>query len=225
MNRNPEMDDEEEGPVGVHSRPRRSGPRFGPLLTIAVAILTLFGAVSRLGKPQPLGDGLLATLDLSAKASLEGDRLRSEEERLRTIVSIGAVASASDAPRHSPPAARLDAHALPPPRGDFDLEEYLRGGDSARPVSGGAAPARSPARVTLSIAGEAPGNSDHPPRFDPAPEAVPDAVTKVPQTYTVQPGDTWVKVAEKTGKRWQDVRKANPSSASGLRVGMKLVIP
>ncbi len=228
MTPHPEMPDDEDVPR-AHRRRRRSAPRFGPLLTIAVAMLMLFGAVSRLGKPQPLGEGLLGSLDLSAKARLDQDRVRSEEERLRTLVSIGAAPSSSAADTGRRTAAdRPDQHPLPPVRGDFDLEEYLRGGETA----GAGAPetpagrSATPGLVTLSIAGEVAGNGHRAPRFDPAPEAVPDAGSGGGQkTYTVQPGDNWVKVAERTGKRWQDVQKANPSSSGGLRVGMKLVIP
>ncbi len=221
----PEMDDDEES--GGAPAPRRSAPRFGPLLTIAVAILTLFGAVSRLGKPQPLGDGLLTTLDLSAKTRLDGDRLRSEEERLRTIVSIGATMPSAAPSRHAAPEARLDPAPIPPSRGEFDLGEYRRGGDAPRETAESAPAGRASTggRVTLSIAGAMAGNEDRPPRFDPAPEAAPDAGDGARKTYTVQAGDTWVKVGEKTGKRWQDVQKANPASNGGLRVGMKLVIP
>ncbi len=226
MSHYPEMeDDEEELEQRRARRPRRSGPRFGPLLTIAVAILTLFGAASRLGKPQA-GDGLFA-LDQSASNRLEQERIRSEEERLRTIVTLGAVPTTAESLRPSGFAARLDLNPVPPSRGDFDLDAYTREQLPPAPPAGGA-PAAPGMSLSIPFAGEGGGavadNYDRGARFDPAPEASPDSA-RHPKTYTVQSGDNWVKVAQKTGKKWQDLQKANPASSGGLRVGMKLVIP
>lgn len=217
----PEMEDDEEELEATRSKPRRrSGPRFGPLLTIAVAILTLFGAASRLGKPQS-GDGLFS-IDLSATKKLEQDRLRAEENRLRTIITIGAEPVASGALRPSNRGLALDPNPLPPSRGEFDIDAYRRGSvmgdhtEDRRPI---------PMQSVLPLPGGDIGdNYDRSARFDPAPEAIPGGAPN-PKTYTVQAGDTWVKVAQKTGKRWQDLQKANPASSSGLRVGMKLVVP
>lgn len=221
MSHYPEMEDDEEELEQRRARPRRRGPRFGPLLTIAVAILTLFGAASRLGKPQA-GDGLFS-LDLSASTRLEQDRIRSEEDRLRTIVTLGAVPTTADSLRPSGFAARLDLNPVPPSRGDFDIDAPRRGQLPPAPPA-----ERAPSAAQLSIPLYAPGetadNYDRDARFDPAPEASPDRAGH-PKTYTVQSGDNWVKVAQKTGKRWQDLQKANPASTGGLRVGMKLIIP
>ena len=212
------MEDDEEDLEETRAKPRRNGPRFGPLLTIAVAILTLFGAASRLGKPQS-GDGLF-NFDLSANNRLEQDRLRSEEDRLRTIVTIGAVPTTPDSLRPSSLGSRLDPNPLPPSRGEFDIDAYRR--DQVAVQTTGRAPAQG--HMVLSIPGnEVADNYDRSARFDPAPEAVPGGAP--PKTYTVQDGDNWVKVAQKTGKRWQDLQKANPATTNGLRVGMKLVVP
>jgi hypothetical protein len=210
-----EMEDDEETPEQRRAKPRRGGSRFGPLLTIAVAILTLFGAASRLGKPQS-GDGLFS-LDLSASNRLEQDRIRSEEERLRTIVTLGAVPTPADSLRPAGFVPQLDPNPLPPERGEFALD--LRG--EIRSRTGEAIPLSMPVSGTGGTA----ENYNRGERFDPAPEALPDDGRAHPKTYTVQSGDNWVKVAQKTGKKWQDVQKANPASSGGLRVGMKLVIP
>ena len=216
-----EMEDDEEDLEETRAKPRRNGPRFGPLLTIAVAILTLFGAASRLGKPQS-GDGLF-TLDLSANNRLEQDRLRSEEDRLRTIVTIGAVPTTTDSLRPSSLTSRLDPNPLPPSRGEFNIDLNARMRDRADGQTAGRVPVQP--HMALSMSGnEVADNYDRSARFDPAPEAVPGG-GQSPKTYTVQAGDNWVKVAQKTGKRWQDLQKANPATTSGLRVGMKLIVP
>ncbi len=175
---------------------QKNGPRYGPLLTIAVAILALFGAVSRVGKPQA-GDGLLH-LDLSATQRLDTERLRAEEERLRAIVTLGAVAT-REMPAEQPVAGvRLEANPMPPERGEFDIA------------------AVSP--ISLSME-----HFDPAPEAEPvAPVAVTSEANK---TYVVQEGDTWVKVGKKVGKDWKELQKANPGSYSGLRVGMKLKVP
>ncbi len=230
------MDEDEDEAHRVHGARRSSprfgplltigSPRFGPLLTIAVAILTLFGAASRLGKPSANG-GLFA-LDLSAANRLESERLRAEEERLRTIVTLGALpAAAVPSGAASVPAdyaARLDPNPLPPSRGEFDLDTYAPP-LSATGSTASLRPSDAPGHAGLSMVGQVGDNYDRSARFDPAPEADPDAPKASPKTYTVQTGDNWVKVAKNVGKRWQDIQKANPASSGGLRVGMKLVIP
>ncbi len=226
MSHSTEMEDDEDRPTPRRAGSRRHSPRFGPLLTIAVAILTLFGAASRFGKPRP--EGGLFSLDLSASTRLEQDRIRSEEERLRTIVTLGAVPTTVDSLRPAGFVPQLDPNPIPPERGEFalDLRPNPQGSADGAPADRDEAPLLSaPLSLPVPGSGEIADNYDRSARFDPAPEASPDNGRQQPKTYTVQSGDNWVKVAQKTGKRWQDVQKANPASAGGLRVGMKLVIP
>lgn len=194
------------------ARPRRSGPRFGSFFTIAVALLLLFGAASRVGKlPETAA---LFGIDLAHE-----NRILHEEERLRTAISIGTVPVQPSAggdvrlPIDSgamPP----QRHMPPPPSGDrSNNDNGYSGFDSGQ-------------RATVSI----PQQDD---RYDnDAPVAPRDERPTVrpnqPTTYVVVQGDTWVKVAKKTlgdSKRWQDIQRANPASRNGLSVGMRLTIP
>lgn len=210
----PDMDDDEEEWEDTPPR-RRRGPRFGPLITIAAAILVLFGAASRLGKPQT-ANGLFS-LDISANTRLEEERLRTEEQRHRTILTLGAVPTTADSLRPRQPGIYNHSapnSVQPPVRGDFD--PYA-------PMPQQMYNTRPPMQMYAPM-DNAPENYDRSGPFDPAPEAIP-GVRPAGSTYTVAAGDNWVKIAKATGKRWQDIQKANPTSKNGLRVGMKLILP
>ncbi len=218
-----DMDFDDEDGDERETPPRRSSaPRYGPFLTIAVAILMLFGAASRFGKSET---GSWLNLDFLASRSIEQDRLRLQEQRNLTLVTLGAVPTASHQNTAPAPdlamAAPLQARAvLPPSRGEFDLETFEleqrerqrreQGIPLSMPVQtgGGGVPANDPDPVT---------------HFDPVPEAQP--TVSAGTVYVVRQGDNWVKIGKATGKKWQEIQNANPTSKNGLRVGMKLVIP
>lgn len=197
-------------------RRRSAQPRLGSFVTIAVAILLLFGAASRMGKSPETA--ALFNIDLSAGNQLreERNRLKSEEERLRTFLTIGAapVQQPTVAPEKTSP--MMSAAPEPPYRGEFDIEEQRRLNRTAvsMPVPD-AREQESPVRP--------PTEAIH----NPAPEAAPQPHSRT-DSYVVAAGDTWVKIAKNTlgdSKRWQDIQKANPDAQNGLRVGMRLVIP
>lgn len=213
--------DNENDELEERERPARpGGPRFGPFVTIAVAILVLFGAVSRFGKTSEAGlwpnfDSLAASyIGKGQPAGKPGDSAGT------TVVTLGTLPPApATAPREQQRGMHLDSRAMPPPRGDFDLDEYRQRRNEAE------------AMPFLSIPGQQPPENNAPPasdarRFDPVPEARPlTPEEKKTATYTVANGDNWVKIGKATGKRWQDIQSANPDSRNGLRVGMKLNIP
>lgn len=215
-----EIEVEEE--VRETRRKRSAQPRLGSFVTIAVAILLLFGAASRMGK-MPEAGGLF-NIDFFAdrQAQYEQNRIRQDEERLRTFLTIGAVPVQQPASDAGQVAMALDQNPETPYRGEFDIDEQRRrnravvsmplpdtrgDGEDARPPSGEAVP-----RTTT---------------HNPAPEAV-SSPRGGAEGYVVATGDTWVKIAKNTlgdSKRWQDIQKANPEAQNGLRVGMRLVIP
>ncbi len=204
---------------------RAAPPRFGPFLTIAVAILMLFGAASRIGKTE---NNSWLNLDLLANKSLEQEHLRLQEQRNTTLITLGAAPVQPQLPAaNNNQSFRLDSrNALPPPRGDFDLEEYQnrqrlyeqRQNEQRRAALSLPVPTESASRVQQ--------DDQQISHFDPAPEAEPVTTIKpMGGVYVVADGDNWVKIGKHTGRRWQDIQKANPISMDGLRVGMRLVIP
>ena len=209
-----EIDIEEER---RETRRRRSvQPRLGSFITIAVAILLLFGAASRMGKSPETA--ALFNIDFSAGKQLrqEQNRLKSEEERLRTFLTIGAVPVQQPAVIPEQTSAMAAANPEPPYRGEFDIDEQRRLNRTVVsmpvPDSRGQENLRSP--ITE-------------PAHNPAPEAAPQPQSRT-GSYVVANGDTWVKIAKSTlgdSKRWQEIQKANPEAQNGLRVGMRLVIP
>lgn len=219
MAHEPDIDDDEED-YQEERRERRSPPRFGPFVTIAVAILMLFGAASRFGKT---GDnGLWPNFDHLAANYIGGgsqSQAQMQPAAGTTILTLG-----TEPPRQPSRGMALNMRATPPPRGDFDLDRY-------KPQSQTGGAGLRPPQLSLPIPGQsemennvpgAPGMS----HFDPAPEARPLAPEQRNAShYTVTAGDNWVKIGKATGKRWQDIQKANPESQAGLRVGMKLVLP
>lgn len=202
----------EEADYEEEYRERRRGrqPRFGSFVTIAMALLMLFGAASRLGKvPETLS---LFGIDASAR-----EHIRIEDERARTIINLGA--QPID-PRELHPDAgrvRINPNPLPPQRGEFDIGHSLRPG------------------LSMPVPLDNPPEDD---QYD-EPEEYPDVRrslrpepvrTPEPQSrhYVVANGDTWNKIALRTlgdGKRWKELLQANPEAQNGLKVGMRLVVP
>lgn len=213
------VDDDEDG--YEEKAPRRvSGPRFGPFVTIAVAILMLFGAASRIGKPVESGNWL--SLDLLASKSLNTERLRLQEQRNTTLVTLGAVPVAPEGLRPPPRGLHIEGQVLPPPRGEIGYDEYQ---EHRLP------PAPPPLRMVARTEGtDGPDASESyipgaGPNFDPAPEAPLRQPQASGSVYVVASGDNWVKIGKATGRKWQDLQKANPQAADGLRVGMQLTVP
>ncbi len=203
------------------SRARARQPRLGSFVTIAVAVLMLFGAASRMGKmPETAA---LFGIDRQAE-----NRIRQEEERLRTAITIGAVpVPAADLRPHAG-ALPIDTAVLPPAREEVDPEIARGHADGERRSSvslavpedfwrrdgASAAPTETvPPAVRPPVAGQT--------AHQPGP-------ANATESYVVANGDTWVKIAKRTlgdPKRWEEIKHANPAAADGLRVGMRLVIP
>lgn len=214
------IDDEDDH----EEEPRRPiGPRFGPFVTIAVAILLLFGVASRIGKPAESGNWL--SLDLLASKSLSKERQRLLEQRNTTLVTLGAMPVPAEGLRRTSGSFSSESQVLSPPRGDVDYQQYQ---ESRRPT---AVPLSLPLPTPLEGGGIGTERYDGVsggPDYDPAPEAGVRRETAAggsTSTYVVANGDNWVKIGKATGKKWQDLQKANPQAAEGLRVGMRLTIP
>lgn len=207
--------DTEQDSVRTNQRPARSGaPRFGSLFTIAVALLLLFGAISNYGRLQQ-SVAFLGGLD-----SLAETRIRSEESRLKTAITIGArpVEPQKLHPVHG--TLPINPDAMPRQRPDVDPEHVRRPAAKHAP-----APSAS---AVVSIA-DLVGSSDE--EFVPVMEQTPaprPAAPARPATVTVDASDTWFKIAQRTlgdGKRWQEIMNINPAAKNGLRPGMTLAIP
>lgn len=211
-----DYEDEEEEEEAI--APRSLGPRFGPFVTIAVAILLLFGAASRIGKPAETG-GLLG-IDLLASQSLDNERLRLQEQRNTTLVTLGALPAPPEELRPPPRSVRIENQVLPPPRGDVSYLEYEERRRPPAPLSL-PVPTDDAGSLRPDAGATAPGSS----QFDPAPEAPQRPAPPAGGTYVVATGDNWVKIGKATGRKWQDIQRANPQASEGLRVGMRLTIP
>ncbi|MCD7897077.1 MAG: LysM peptidoglycan-binding domain-containing protein [Planctomycetaceae bacterium] len=217
-----DMDFDDEDDEEREAPPRRSSPpRYGPFLTIAVAILMLFGAASRFGKSET---GSWLNLDFLASRSIEQDRLRLQEQRNLTLVTLGAVPTRAPDPGPGPDlamAAPLQNRAvLPPSRGEFDLETFeVEQRERQRREQGGIQLSMPVQTSPTAGSGFDPDPASH---FDPVPEAQPSVSAGT--VYVVREGDNWVKIGKATGKKWQEIQNANSTSKNGLRVGMKLVI-
>ena len=217
--------------TGLHNRteqgraPSRS-PRLGSFITIAMAVLMLFGAVSRIGK-MPESTALFS-IDRQTE-----NRIRQEEERLRTVITIGAapVPAADLRPRAG--VIPIESDFPPPAREEVD-PEMARGHfdpDRRSPVSLAVPEGfwRHDGGYDLPV--DTLTTSVRPPVMDSSPSL--DSGHSIGQanpakSYVVANGDTWVKIAMRTfgdPKRWEEIKQANPAAAAGLKVGMRLVVP
>lgn len=200
---------------------RRSGrgglPRFGSFVTIAAAMLLLFGAASNVGKVSEFNG--LFNIDGAQEKRLQGERL--QDERLKTIITLGAVPVPVEQLRQNNGSLPLDYDVLPPRRSETGLE-----GERDNPLRPSVSmltqqdspptTRRSPVRPGYA-GNDNYGDPDTPLRMD-----------NQNRTYVVASGDTWVKIAKITlgdASRWRDLVNANPSAKEGLRVGMRLAIP
>ena len=196
------------------SRVRARPPRFGSFVTIAAAVLMLFGTISRLGKPAEIGS--LFGLDRQAE-----NRIRQEEERLRTAIVLGGLPVPATGLRPRAGEVPIEYGVLPPVREEIDPETVRRHYDSEHHAT-----------VSLAVPEDffrSGDDSSFPVETAPASIPVP-AGTRVntSEYYVVVVGDTWAKIAVRTLgdiKRWEEIRRANPVADAGLRVGMRLVIP
>lgn len=198
--------DDAERPAG---RPKRAGhPRLGSFVTIATAILLLFGAATSVGKvPEVAG---LFNIDQAQERRNQGERL--QDERLKTIITLGAMPAPVEELRPRNGSLPLDHDVLPPRRPEVDVDSVRQ---SLRP---------QPMSIRTQNGGPEepePGRDDR---------DLPAAGRDTPRSgaYVVAADDTWIKIAKKTtgdASRWQDILAANPSAKAGLRVGMRLVIP
>ncbi len=196
---------------------RRTAPRFGAFVTIAVSLLLLFGAASRVGKtPETLA---LFGIDNQAE-----NRIKQEEERLRTALMIGSVPVRRDDLLSNAGSVQLDPDPMPPTRGDFDPESLLSSAANADNPS--EANSRGPLMLAIPHNNESLSAMARPNIPDNSQRQEPQANRR--KTYRVKDGDTWVKVSRNTlgdPKRWREILAANPSASDGLRVGMDLMIP
>lgn len=207
------------GPIEAPPRPRP--PRLGSFITIAAAVLMLFGAASRMGKiPETAA---LFGIDRQA------ERIRQEEDRLRTALTIGAVPVPVADLRPPSASVRIERGALPPPREETDPEEALARShqeQAQRAPMSMAVPEDFWRDAQTGTPSEMRQDGDAR-RVEPGRSANPSAA-RAGETYVVANGDTWTRIAKRflgDGKRWQEIQNANPESRDGLRVGMRLVIP
>lgn len=224
----------------------QTAPRLGSFVTIAAALLMLFGAASRMGK-------MPETAALFGLDQREAERIAMTEDRRRAAMSIGGVpVSGNEAYSQIQPSLPVNNAALPPARPEVELDVQRRSVSMARPLNTlpaptpGSAPmvAPAPAEPRQQIAPTQPvrqyptetmqANFDAV-RQDSVPvqaisfQRTPAPATQPrPDSYTVASGDTWVKIAKATlgdANRWRDIQRANPNAQNGLQVGMKLRIP
>lgn len=202
MAQEPENDDDMEEVEYVDSR--RDVPRFGPFVTIAVAILMLFGAASRIGKDNENINWLDS--DSIARHNLDEESRRKQEAVATTLITLGTAPMPNTGAAQTNRAPIIN-RTVPPSRIDSPSNQGRRidPGTANRGL-------RPP-----------PVNDADRHSFDPAPEA--GTRTRPDKVYVVQTGDNWVEIGKRTGKRWQDIQRANPQSKNGLRVGMRLTIP
>lgn len=210
-----DMDDEDEELEEEVTPPRRSPPRFGPFVTITAAILMLFGAASQVGKTT-VTDAGLGLIDSAAAKNLERDRQQREDDIAATLIAIGTKPGTENNVKPPQRTMNIDDSPLPPARTVDNSERgHTRPSNVLRP------PPLSGINGERSVGGA-------PRRFDPVPEATQQPrQQQQPQgrIYVVTSEDSWNRIEKKMGKPWKVIQKANPESRSGLRAGMRLVIP
>ncbi len=194
---------------------RRTAPRLGAFVTIAVALLLLFGAASRVGKVQE-------TVALFGIDSQAENRIRHEEERLRTALMIGSAPARRDEVLPQTGVVGIDPQALPPRRSDFDIDSLRNAGERSN--------SSAESGLTLSIPHnyENNGGAEEQPSYQSQPAPNRSEPSQSAKTYKVKNGDTWVKIAKQTlgdANRWREIMSVNPGAQNGLRVGMELRIP
>lgn len=199
---------------GRDSAGRKSprGPRFGPLFTIAVAILLLFGAVSHMGRVPEAA----ALFGIDTKAA--NDVERTERDRLKAALILGGKPVSVEEIQPHQGSLPLDRTPLPPQRERVDLSAVLhhRGGETDYP---------SAPHLENLTSGVEPGNQPLSQTFQPPTQPERE---RPPSSYVVADGDTWAKIAKRLlgdSKRWMELQQANPAARDGLRVGMRLVVP
>lgn len=216
-----EFDYDEEDSREERRRKRRDQPRFGSFVTIAAAILMLFGAASRVGKMPEVP--ALFGIDQAQERHLLQDG------RMQTFVTVG---SMPNIPETLHPAGGSNRPgAMPPVRPEVDPNEFLNGGRSAMSLT---APDTRSSGPQLPL----PSNRDdreffRPPATETMRPPVDNALRPAENvsgggTYVVANGDTWVKIAKRTlgdASRWQELLRANPEARNGLKVGMRLTVP
>lgn len=198
-------DDYEEAPRSGR------GPRLGSFVTIAAAMLLLFGAASNVGRVSEVNS--LFNIDAVQEKRAAGERL--QDERLKTIITLGAVPVPVERLRPQSGSVPMDSDVLPPRRLNQDDTPLRPTVSMPRPNS--LRPDDQP-RVDAYYYGDENERDDYPPLNS----------GRQTRFYVVKNGDTWVKIAKETmgnASRWQDLVKANPSAKAGLQVGMRLTIP
>lgn len=216
-----DQDDYRQGGRDTARRPRQAAPRLGSFVTIAVALLMLFGAASSIGKvPETAA---IFGIDKGAE-----ERITQELNRIRAAMTIGGVpVSASEL---NPPTGSLPVNpsAMPPPRPPVDPDTArIQSQQSRHLVS---MPMQDPMPAPPSDPGVRPiaAPSQNLPSSGSHTAPATNADSQRPDTYVVANGDTWVKIAKRIygdANRWRDIQDANPSARGGLEVGMKLRIP
>lgn len=205
-----ELDNDDDMEEEEYVEPRRGLPRFGPFVTIAVAILMLFGAASRIGKDNESIRWIDS--DYIAGKKLDEDRLSRQDAVAATLITLG-TAPVPNGHAQTSNRAPLINRSAPPSRADAPSR-----GNSVRPPAAGSANSgvRPPNDGGASWSNQGLRPSD-------PPETV--SRTRPGEVYVVAAGDNWMKIGKRFGKPWRDIENANPQSKSGLRVGMRLTIP
>jgi nucleoid-associated protein YgaU len=182
------------------------GPRLGAFLTLTVALLLVFGGISRIGQLRDLSAGLSAPQD--DRVAEVRRKLREERERTILVIGSGATGSAAD-PAPPPHGAVSGAVETAPARTTPE-----RSAPPPPPVTPPAAPADAPS------APHQPERTPAMPRPRPEPEH---------GSYTVRANDTLYEIAERLygdGTLWPLIRRANPGiDPRRLHVGTPLRIP
>lgn len=190
--------------------PRRGLPRFGPFVTIAVAILMLFGAASRIGKDNESIRWIDS--DYIASNKLEEEHRRKQDAVAATLITLGTAPVPNG---HTQPSNRapLINRSTPPSRVDAPSHRNSVRPPAAGSANGGVRPPNDD------------GSSWNNQGLRPSDSPETGSRTRPGEMYVVAAGDNWMKIGKRFGKPWRDIENANPQSKAGLRVGMRLTIP
>ncbi|MCC8190126.1 MAG: LysM peptidoglycan-binding domain-containing protein [Planctomycetes bacterium] len=196
-------------------RRARGYPRFGSFFTIAVAILMLFGAASRIGKAPEIP--VLFGIDQAEEQRLQ------RYDRQRTAIILGTVPGERSLRPGVGDSLRSANAVLPPIR--LDADGY---GGGLRPGISALGPAGLPGYETDDGVADAGGGGSIRAAGASGADAGTGGRVSDGGTYTVAAGDTWARIAKRflgDASRWREIENANPQSRTGLKVGMRLVIP